>query len=97
MQPQAKGCQQPDHDAETRIAIFRKRFVEPFAADSGFVGEFRVGLLNDMRWGERKLPRMVDRCGALALPKNAVIPRDWPLPELVVPPADIAAWRKKTS
>src|SRR5471032_2176269 len=49
---------------------------------TGFVGEARFGLLNDLRFGERKLPRMIDRCGALALPKRAELPTDWPLPEL---------------
>ena len=38
---------------------------------TGFAGEARFGLLNDLRWGERKLPRMIDRCGALALPRGA--------------------------
>ena len=37
---------------------------------TGFAGEARFGLLNDLRLGERKLPRMIDRCGALALPKR---------------------------
>src|ERR1043166_4428304 len=34
---------------------------------TGFAGEMRFGLLNDLRHGERRLPRMVDRCAALAL------------------------------
>ena len=38
---------------------------------TGFAGEFRFGLLNDVRFGERKLPRMIDQMGALALPKGA--------------------------
>ena len=59
----------------------------------GFVGEARFGLLNDCRWGERKLPRMVDRCAALALPRGAALPAEWPRPELRVPPAEVAAWR----
>ena len=58
----------------------------------GFVGEARFGLLSDLRWGERKLERMIDRCGALALPKGAPLPVQWPLPELVVPKAEIGAW-----
>jgi heptosyltransferase-2 len=62
---------------------------------TGFAGEARFGLLNDIRWGERKLPRMIDRCSALALPKGAPLPRDWPLPELVVPSTDAAAWRTR--
>lgn len=61
---------------------------------TGFIGEARFGLLNDWRWGEKKLPRMVDRCAALALPADATIPNDWPVPQLVVPQADAAAWRK---
>jgi heptosyltransferase-2 len=60
---------------------------------TGFLGEFRFGLLNDIRPGERKLPRMIDQCGALALPKGEPPPADWPLPELDVPLADALAWR----
>ena len=60
---------------------------------TGFIGEFRLGLLNDIRWGERKLPRMIDRCAALALPKDALPATDWPSPELDVPLADALAWR----
>ncbi len=41
---------------------------------TGFVGEMRFGLLNDRRAGERKLPRMIDRMGALALPKDSTLP-----------------------
>jgi heptosyltransferase II len=59
----------------------------------GFVGEARFGLINDLRYGEKKLPRMIDRCGALALPKDAVLPASWPLPELKVPMAEAQAWR----
>ena len=58
----------------------------------GFAGEARFGLLNDLRYGERKLPRMIDRCGALALPKNDPIPSEWPAPEIVVPMEDAKAW-----
>lgn len=59
---------------------------------TGFSGEFRFGLLNDVRFGERALPRMIDQMGALALPKGAALPRDWPLPELKVPADDLQAW-----
>jgi heptosyltransferase-2 len=62
---------------------------------TGFAGEVRFGLLNDVRWGERALPRMVDRCAALALPKGARLPPDYPLPELNVPPTEVAAWRQR--
>jgi heptosyltransferase II len=60
---------------------------------TGFAGEFRIGLLNDVRWGERKLPRMIDRMGALAMAKGAILPPDWPLPELKVPPEQLERWR----
>jgi heptosyltransferase-2 len=62
---------------------------------TGFVGEARFLLLNDLRRGERALPRMVDRCAALALPPAAKLPSDWPLPELKVPRAEIESWRKR--
>ena len=62
---------------------------------TGFVGEARFGFVNDLRFGERRLPRMIDQMGALALPKGATQPRDWPLPELRVPPDGLAAWRTR--
>jgi heptosyltransferase-2 len=61
----------------------------------GFVGEARFGLINDLRWGERRLSRMVDRCAALALPADAPLPAEWPVPQLVVPRHELAAWRER--
>jgi heptosyltransferase-2 len=61
---------------------------------TGFIGEFRFGLLNDWRRGEKELPRMVDQCAALALPADATLPEEWPLPQLVVGADEIAKWRK---
>lgn len=76
-----------------------KAALAPFLAGiperTGWAGEARFILLNDMRWGERKRPRMIDQCAALALAADAPQPADWPLPELVVPPAEIAAWRAR--
>lgn len=62
---------------------------------TGFAGEARFGLINDMRWGERKLPRMIDQMGALALPRDAALPVQWPLPELHVPQDEIGRWRAR--
>jgi heptosyltransferase-2 len=70
-------------------------YLAGIALRTGFAGELRIGLINDMRWGERKLPRMIDRMGALALPKGATLPAEWPLPELVVPGPEIDAWRAR--
>jgi len=74
-----------------------KSALGPFLAGiprrTGFVGEMRFGLVNDLRSGEKKLPRMVDRCAALALPNSAVPPQDLPLPQLEVPPEALPQWR----
>lgn len=60
---------------------------------TGFFGEGRIVLLNDIRPGEKALPRMIDRCGMLALPRGADKPPNWPEPQLVVPAAEAAQWR----
>jgi heptosyltransferase-2 len=61
----------------------------------GFIGEQRFWLVNDARRGERRLQRMIDRLGALALPKGAELPADWPAPEVAVPADAVAAWRDR--
>ena len=75
-----------------------KSALAPFLAGiperTGFAGEARFGLLNDIRWGERALPRMIDRCAALALPARAPLPANYPLPQLTVARDEVAAWRK---
>ncbi|MFL6798308.1 MAG: lipopolysaccharide heptosyltransferase II [Xanthobacteraceae bacterium] len=60
---------------------------------TAFLGEARFGIVNDMRFGERRLPRMVDRCAALALHRGEQAPAEWPLPELIVPAAEVLEWR----
>jgi lipopolysaccharide heptosyltransferase II len=65
------------------------------ALRTGFAGEARFGLINDVRWGESKLPRMIDQMGALALPKGATLPAEWPPPELRVPADEVARWREQ--
>ena len=60
----------------------------------GFVGEVRFGLLNQWRWGEKRLPRFIDRNAALALPDRAPLPPEWPVPQLLVPDEEIARWRQ---
>ncbi len=74
-----------------------KSGIAPFLAGiptrTGFAGEFRFGLLNDVRYGERKLPRMIDQMGTLALPRDTERPAEWPLPKLDVPVQEISAWR----
>jgi heptosyltransferase-2 len=85
----------------TALVMLRtwKSALAPFLAGIpervGFFGEGRLVLLNDIRFGERRLERMIDRCGALALPKGAVLPSEWPLPELVVRAPEITAFRMR--
>jgi len=85
----------------TALVMLRtwKSALAPFLAGiperTGFIGEARLLLINDLRFGERALPRMIDRCGALALPKGGPLPSEWPLPEIVVPEAEVLLWRAR--
>jgi len=63
----------------------------------GFVGEVRFGLINHWRWGERALPRFIDKNAALALPDGAPLPGEWPVPQLRVPPGESAHFRQANS
>jgi heptosyltransferase II len=60
----------------------------------GFVGEARFGLLNRWRWGEKALPRFIDKNAALALPDGSPLPPEWPVPQLVVPADETGRWRQ---
>jgi heptosyltransferase-2 len=51
----------------------------------GWLGEFRIGLLN--RWRRldpERYPLMIERFMALALPESALVPKPYPAPRLVV-------------
>ncbi|SHN82755.1 heptosyltransferase-2 [Bradyrhizobium erythrophlei] len=60
----------------------------------GFVGEARFGLLNRWRWGEKRLPRFLDKNAALALPDGAALPAEWPVPQLRVPREEAMRFRQ---
>lgn len=60
----------------------------------GFFGEARFGLINRMRWGEKALPRFIDKNAALALPEGAALPPEWPVPQLRVPADETGRWRQ---
>jgi heptosyltransferase II len=60
----------------------------------GFFGEARFGLINRMRWGEKALPRFIDKNAALALPAGSALPAEWPVPQLRVPTNEAARWRQ---
>ena len=59
---------------------------------TGFLGEFRYGLLNDARkLDPARLPQMVERFCALALDGGAALPDPLPTPRLASDPATRAA------
>jgi len=60
----------------------------------GFVGEARFGLVNKWRWGEKALPRFIDKNAALALPDKAPLPPEWPVPQLRVGAGEADRWRE---
>ena len=60
----------------------------------GFVGEARFGLVNKWRWGEKALPRFIDKNAALALPDGVSLPDEWPVPQLRVAPDEVGRWRQ---
>jgi heptosyltransferase-2 len=100
LQWELAGKLRGDHYGQALIMSRKwKAALAPFLAGiplrTGFFGEVRIGLLNDLRPGERKLPRMIDQMGALALPKGATLPAKWPLPELKVPTEELSAWRER--
>ena len=95
----AKRLKREDYGLALVMPRTWKSTLAPFFAGiperTGFAGEARFVLLNDVRFGERVLPRMVDRCSALALPAGAKLPPEWPLPELIVSRQEVEAWREK--
>lgn len=76
-----------------------KAALAPFLAGiprrTGLLGEMRFGILNDVRYGERSLPRMIDQCAILALPRGTALPTQWPEPVLTVPATEVAEWRSR--
>lgn len=58
---------------------------------TGWLGEYRFGLLNDVRYLDKKqLPKMVERFAALAFSKNTVLPANLPTPKLTIQKNNLA-------
>jgi len=95
----AKRLKREDYGLALVMPRTWKSTLAPFFAGiperTGFAGEARFVLLNDVRFGERVLPRMVRPLLALALPAGAKLPPEWPLPELIVSRQEVEAWREK--
>ena len=62
---------------------------------TGFVGEARFGLINDLRFGERACRAWSTAARRSPCPREKAMPPDWPLPELRVPAPELAAWRQR--
>ena len=65
-----------------------KSAILPFAAGitqrTGFLGELRYGLINDIRKLDKQdLPRTVDRFVALGCDANTALPKPFPIPQLI--------------
>ncbi len=77
-----------------------KSALVPFFADiplrTGWRGEMRFGLLNDIRTLDKeKYPLMIERFSALAYPQNTVLPAQLPRPHLAIKADELAAALQK--
>lgn len=83
----ARSLREQQYDQAIIIPNSFKSALIPFWANipirTGWRGEMRYGLLNDMRYLDKKaLPLMFKRFTALGLPKNTELPNPLPLPIL---------------
>jgi heptosyltransferase-2 len=77
-----------------------KSAIIPFAANiplrTGWLGELRFGLLNDVRYlDKKKYPLMLQRFIALGLPQHATLPDKLPKPKLITSSIQIPPARKR--
>ena len=84
----ARQLQKEHYDEVIVLPNSFKSAVIPFAAQipkrTGWIGELRFGILNDVRVLDKKnYPRMVERFAALAFPAGTLLPHI-PLPSLMV-------------
>lgn len=65
---------------------------------TGWIGEMRYGLLNDVRWlNKRHFPKMVQRFIALGLEKGEPLPIELPYPQLQISPSSVNATLNRLS
>ena len=92
---QAAGYQQ----AFTLPNSFKSALIPFFAGipkRTGWLGEYRYGLLNDARKLDKaRYPLMVERFAALAFPKDSPLPANLPWPHLQTTQESVAAALKK--
>jgi len=80
---------------------FKSALIPAFAGipiRTGWRGEMRYGLLNDIRLlNEKRYPLMVQRYLALGYPANTPLPEDFPFPRLITDPAQASQLLTKFS
>lgn len=86
-----KSLRQRDYGQAILLTNSLKSALLPWAANiprrTGFLGECRYGLLNDIRpLDGSKLPRTVDRFVALGLARQQALPQNLPSPRLLAQP-----------
>ncbi len=91
-----KSLRNAAYDQAILLTNSLKSAILPFAAGipvrTGFRGELRYGLLNDIRpLDKQALPRTVDRFVALSLKKNQPLPAAIPNPRLIADAAQAAS------
>lgn len=89
-----KTLRQARYDQAILLPNSLKSALLPFWAHipkrTGWVGELRFGLLNDVRHlDKQKLPLMIQRFAALGLPKDTTLPEVLPQPSLQVDPLQV--------
>jgi heptosyltransferase-2 len=62
---------------------------------TGWIGEFRYILLNNIKTSVKKIPLMVERFAALGVEKNNQLPKPLLLPQLQISPKKLAATLKR--
>jgi heptosyltransferase-2 len=82
-----KGLRKENYNRAIVLPNSWKSAIIPFAAKipvrTGWIGEVRFGLLNDIRYlNKKKLPLMVERFIALGLSKNSSLPESYIYPRL---------------
>lgn len=96
----AKQLRTAQYDQAIVLTNTWKSALIPFWAKipnrTGWLGEFRFGLLNDVRYlNQKQLPTMMQRYVALGYDKNAELPIDHPYPSLKTDQATVLATLKK--
>lgn len=96
----AKQLRKTNYDQAILLPNSLKSALIPFWASipkrTGWLGEYRFGLLNDIHFLDKKvLPKMVERFAALAFPAHAQLPDNLPMPQLYIQAADVDLALKK--